>query len=166
MTTYDLLIHFFSISDSSDVLMLSKVRNLVKWGVRGSARMRGPLCDWLRQITWGVPSCEGYGGPFLWGVRGSPHLLSILSLWLAKTDHMGGPLNWGVQGTLGPLTGGPLISKSCDLSKPIRGSPHGRGPLMRADPPTIKLINNKYICRTYSFNNLLWWFRDWVLDPS
>ena len=77
-------------------------------GNRGFALGRGPIpsqewtgpliyslfwaSDWLRQSKWGDRGLlsGGYQSPH--GSRPldwSPHLLCILSLWLAKTDHMG-----------------------------------------------------------------------------
>ena len=77
-------------------------------------------------------------------VSGVPHLLSILSLWLAKTDHMGsaqlrGPWTPQLRGPLDPSQGSPHLKVMC---LPITGSlhvsgphtPHGRGHLTGGTP--------------------------------
>ena len=124
----------------------------------------------LAYLIWRMQVCYCYRKLEVSGAdRFTPDPLSILSLWLAQTDHMGSALrsepdpSWEQTGLLTGVephvifqanqrldqwikmrglvcsceglvhsqerTPGPLISKSCDLCKPISGTPHGSRPV-------------------------------------
>ena len=132
----------FSTSDSSDVLLLSKVRDLEIFGSGPvHSRERTP-CDWLRQITWGVcsregsalmrgpgvPSYEGSGGPLICSLFWGCHWLRQITWGSACVRGLGvcsfkshviylnqseGPLTWVDPQT--PHKSRPLIRLMLDL---------------------------------------------------